>query len=208
MWCLEMEKELPKIYAVSDIHGDYDRLAELLLSKNIINNNHDWISNNNKLIVGGDLTDRHNQGIQVIELLMKLEKQALMTDGRVITLLGNHDCSLIARVYEFINNYFSAWECRQVFIENGGIDAEALHVSKNSEIFNWLKNRPLIHKEGKYLFQHADSCRFYRDLGTIDEINNKAKILLETGEGAWQLFYHLTNARYFDPYMQIGRAHV
>jgi len=192
---------MSNIYCIGDLHGDYDRLIELLVQYNIIDNQNNWIAGDSKLIFTGDATDRGNKGIEVIELLMNLEKKAKNHGGDLIALCGNHDALILARAYE-MQGYDVDWQCSEVFYINGGREDEARIVADNPEIFEWFKNRPLIWKEGKYLFQHADSVRCYKELAhTIDEINQIGHNALHNPIGAWQLFCRITDARYWDEYI-------
>ena len=195
-----------KIYATGDIHGDYDRLLDLLMQHKIIDNQNNWIAGESKFVFTGDATDRGPKGIEVIELLMSLENQAKNHGGETINLLGNHDALLLARAYE-MQGYDVNWQCSEVFYINGGNENEARVVADAPEIFEWLKKRPLIHKESKYLFQHADSARNYKELGkTTDEINAVGYSMLNNPKGSWNIFCYITDSRYWDDYIHKNKV--
>ena len=189
-----------KCFVFSDPHGDHDRLCQLLIERSLINSNHDWIAGESKLICCGDLVDRGKQGIEVIELLMKLEGQASKVNGEVISLMGNHDLMILAYA-SIINNEFYDRDCVSCFRGNGGAHSEAEIIASNFELRNWLKNRPFIYKLGDYLFQHCDSCKYYLNMSnerTIKEINSNGKSQAYTGIGAWEQFCLMCDNRYFD----------
>jgi hypothetical protein len=188
-----------KIYAIGDIHGDYDKLCQLLLKHNLINSEKDWIGGNSTFICIGDLMDRGIKGIDVLNLFIKLESQS---NGNVVSLMGNHDAIMIATA-SIQNKEWYNRDCVSCFYANGGNFEELEVIANNELLLNWLKNRPLMHKQNNILFQHADSAKYYLSLGrTVEEINNKASEMLNTGEGAWNIFAEMTDCRFWDrPYL-------
>ena len=80
-----------KIVAVGDVHGDYDNFVQVLQQAGIINRRRNWIADDTHLVQLGDLPDRGPDTDKVIELLMKLERQANRRGGKVHVLIGNHE---------------------------------------------------------------------------------------------------------------------
>ena len=80
-----------RVLAVGDIHGDFDALVAILQKTGIIDDQHRWTGQTATLVQTGDLLDRGPKDLQVMDLLMALEKQAAKSGGRVIVLLGNHE---------------------------------------------------------------------------------------------------------------------
>lgn len=80
-----------RIVAIGDVHGNYDALVELLQQGNLINKKLNWSGKRATLIFTGDLLDRGPDSRKVLDLLMKLEKQANRNRGHLIVLLGNHE---------------------------------------------------------------------------------------------------------------------
>lgn len=80
-----------RVVAVSDIHGAYDALLETLNAADIIDNRASWSGGNSHLVITGDLLDRGPDSRQVMDLIMRLEDEALLAGGRVHQLLGNHE---------------------------------------------------------------------------------------------------------------------
>ena len=189
---------MSKLYAFSDCHGDIDLVVKLLQEKNLIDGDTNWIGGDAKLIHGGDLTDRGFQGIECIQLMMQLEKQSAQVGGFVTSLMGNHDALILTIAYEMLGQETPDMAC-SIFKMNGGKEYEATKLSENPEMMEWMKNRPLMHKEGKYLFQHADTARYYKSMGnTIADINKHGLEQAQTGNGAWAIFYRMCDCRYWD----------
>ncbi len=80
-----------RIVAVGDIHGDYDQFVSLLRTAGVINKNANWNGGKTHLVQLGDVTDRGPFPRKIMDLLMKLERQAERANGKVQVLIGNHE---------------------------------------------------------------------------------------------------------------------
>jgi len=80
-----------RIVAVGDVHGDYDQFTTVLRDAGVIDKKRKWIAGKTHLVQTGDLVDRGPDSRKVMDLLMRLEGQALKAGGRVHVLLGNHE---------------------------------------------------------------------------------------------------------------------
>ncbi len=80
-----------KIVAVGDIHGDYDNFVTILKSTGVISNEEHWIAGLTHLVQTGDVMDRGPDARKVLDLIMKLEKEAEKAGGMVHFLIGNHE---------------------------------------------------------------------------------------------------------------------
>ncbi len=84
-------KDVERIVAVSDIHGAYGALVETLRKAKVIDDHQAWSGGSTHLVITGDLLDRGPGSRMVMDLVMRLEKEARMAGGRVHQLLGNHE---------------------------------------------------------------------------------------------------------------------
>jgi len=80
-----------KIVAVGDIHGDYDNFTTILKNTGIISSNGHWKAGCTHFVQTGDVLDRGPDARKVLDLIMKLEKEAEKAGGMVHFLLGNHE---------------------------------------------------------------------------------------------------------------------
>lgn len=161
------------IYAIPDIHGDYEVLLDVLSCYNIIdivNDNKYDINNiilkkslkNIVIVQTGDIMDQYREDGKYncfqlhddlcLKLLIKLKKESLELDNvHIVLLYGNHDITNIFRCYgqnHFIN------------------DKELLEYMNNSwlysygEEFNYLKlsdkEQSIIHKRNKFINDNID----------------------------------------------------
>lgn len=82
---------IEKIVAVGDIHGDYKNFVKILKNTKLVDKNLHWIGEKTHLVQTGDILDRGSRAKEALDLLMKLEKEAKKTGGKVHVLIGNHE---------------------------------------------------------------------------------------------------------------------
>jgi hypothetical protein len=80
-----------RLIAIGDIHGAYDEFVTILQRAGLINEKLAWSGGRATLVQTGDYTDRGTDVRKVMDLLMRLEREAKSAGGQVITLLGNHE---------------------------------------------------------------------------------------------------------------------
>jgi len=83
--------DVERIVAVGDIHGAYDGLIATLQGAGVIDDKLAWSGGKTHLVFTGDLLDRGAKSRDVMDLVMRLEKEALRDGGRVHLVLGNHE---------------------------------------------------------------------------------------------------------------------
>lgn len=93
-----------KTVVLTDVHGDYNSLVNLLKATNIINDKLELTGNTATLISLGDNLDRGTDSRKVIDLFMQLEQQAKKDDGNVIVLLGNHEIMNIIADLRYVSD--------------------------------------------------------------------------------------------------------
>jgi hypothetical protein len=80
-----------RLLAVADVHGAYDELVAVLQRAGAVDAKVAWSGGRTTLVQTGDTTDRGADVRKVLDLLMRLEREAKAAGGQVITLLGNHE---------------------------------------------------------------------------------------------------------------------
>ncbi|MDJ0699304.1 MAG: metallophosphoesterase [Woeseiaceae bacterium] len=80
-----------RVVALSDVHGAYDAMLNTLREAQVIDGENDWSGGETHLVVTGDLLDRGPDSRSAMDLLMRLEHQAIAAGGRVHVLIGNHE---------------------------------------------------------------------------------------------------------------------
>jgi len=192
------------IKAIGDIHGDYDRFSQILHEDDLVDSENNWVAKNTTLILTGDYVDRHPQGLEVLRMIIKIQKQAEDLNSKVVALLGNHDALFLAKYLSL--DYLPEeipYELNENFEYNGGLLREINSLHLYPEIIKWLSSLPLMYSYSNILFQHCDSMNLYLNLreneeDRIDDINKVAAEKLKTMTGSYQLWCDMTDARNWD----------
>lgn len=165
-------------YFIGDVHGHIDKLVTLLQDTGLVNEDLQWAGRDATLCFMGDFVDRGPDGIAVIELVMRLQKEAAEAGGRVLAVVGNHDLILVA-VYYFPDahlaydgsTFLANWH------RNGGMDSDLERLTETH--IKWLLSLPAMLTIGKWLVVHADAWFYTRYGRTVDEVNFVFRQLFE-----------------------------
>lgn len=80
-----------RVVAISDIHGAFDAMIETLQRADVIDDDRAWSGGNTHLVIVGDILDRGPKSRAIMDLLMRLEGEALTAGGSVHVVIGNHE---------------------------------------------------------------------------------------------------------------------
>ncbi len=94
-----MQKTPRKLFAVGDVHGQFEGLVKILLHAKLINTRHHWCGGHSRLVQIGDILDRGPFSLKVDALLEQLQADAAAAGGEVIRLVGNHELELMMENY-------------------------------------------------------------------------------------------------------------
>ena len=91
------QRDAPKvIYAMGDVHGDFERMVRLLHAGRLIDANNNWAAGDSVLVVTGDMIDKGPRPVDVLRFLSHLRNSAPHTHGQVLLLAGNHEAEFLA----------------------------------------------------------------------------------------------------------------
>jgi hypothetical protein len=82
---------LHRIVAVGDLHGDFSAWHEILRAAGLVDHKGRWSGGEATLVQTGDAVDRGPSSLEIIEDLMRLQKEAARAHGQVIAMVGNHE---------------------------------------------------------------------------------------------------------------------
>ena len=116
-------------YVVGDIQGCHESFLELLQAV-------DFNPAKDKLWITGDLVNRGEDSLAVLRWCME-------HDDAVVAVLGNHDLHLLAVAEGFVPPH------RKDTLEM------ILGAPDRQEVLDWLRHRPMAHRQGKWLMVHA-----------------------------------------------------
>ena len=160
-------KNFEKIIIIGDIHGDIKRLKNLLINKNIINNNLEWLAHNIIIIQLGDQLDSLNRivdiedweilnDIEVVNFTNILSKLALLKNSLFISLNGNHE------LMNILGNFS--------YVSKKSLNNDRINLFNKKGIYrNILAYRPLVVKINNLIFCHAGIKKHHLDI--LDKYN-------------------------------------
>ncbi len=99
-----------RVVAVGDLHGSYEKALKLFQGAGLIDADHKWIGGEQHLVTAGDLLDRGEGDRPLMDLMMRLQREAEAAGGMVHVLLGNHESMNLLRDLRYVNpRSFAAW---------------------------------------------------------------------------------------------------
>ncbi|GAB3870013.1 metallophosphoesterase [Kibdelosporangium lantanae] len=185
-------------FVVGDVHGHRAELADALLTAGLLDEDDAWAGGNAHLWFLGDFVDRGPDGIGVIDLVMRLSKEAAEAGGVVDSLLGNHEILLLG-MHRFgdtdVPSDFGPRSFARSWELNGGqeTDQEAL----TEEHLDWLTGRQVVTLVDDHLLMHSDTLEYLQWGETIDEINSAFREVLKGDDlGEWWECWRRMTTRY------------
>jgi len=157
------------IYAIGDLHGDFENAVKVLQLAKVINQSLHWIPDEpRKLLISvGDVTDRGPDGYVLLKLFQNLTTAALSAGGRVINLLGNHECLNVCKEFA----YTSPDEIRRHYNKSKGIMIKSW--SANGDIGALIrKNFHVAVRVNGTIFVHAGIVGNFATM-TLEELDRK-----------------------------------
>jgi len=92
-----------RIVAVGDVHGAYDGFVSDLRMAGLVDEKVRWTGGDAVLVQTGDLLDRGVDTRAVLDMMMRLQKEAKKAGGRVVALLGNHEVMNMLGDLRYVN---------------------------------------------------------------------------------------------------------
>jgi hypothetical protein len=171
-------------YAVGDMHGHADELVALLAAEGLVDEAGAWSGGDAEVWMIGDLVDRGPDGIAVIDLVMRLQREAAAAGGTVGCILGNHEVQLLAADRFGDEDDVAGRSFMDGWRVNGGNEADLRGL--RDEHRAWLAGLPPLALVGDTLLVHADSL-FYAEAGADAEEVARAfgDVLASDDREAW-----------------------
>ena len=137
-----------KLFAISDIEGNFNVFANTLRGNGLINKKFEWIYGEGHLVLVGDFFDRGNNVTEVLWLIYELERQAAEQGGMVHFINGNHEEMNLRGDARYVEEKY--FEVANVFKTK----YSSLYAS-NTELGKWLRSKNVIERIGNTLFTHG-----------------------------------------------------
>lgn len=158
--------DVKRIAAMSDIHGQYDLMIELLKNNKIINEKGHWSFQDGHFVITGDIFDRGDHVLDILWFLIGLESEAEAAGGKVHVMLGNHEVMVLQRDLRYIHRKYQY--------------TSSLFKKPYSELFEddsflgrWLRSKPIYIKINDIGFVHGGINESIFTFGfPIEELND------------------------------------
>jgi len=99
------------LIAVGDVHGDLEATRAALRLGGAIDASDRWIGGDLTVVQTGDELDRGDDERQIVDLFVRLEREAKASGGRVIALNGNHETMNVQGDFRYVTPAaFSAFD--------------------------------------------------------------------------------------------------
>ena len=199
-------KNVSRVVAVGDVHGNHDKLVGLLGTAELIDDELRWVGGEQHLVVAGDFLDRGLDDRPLMDLLRRLERESIAAGGRVHVLLGNHEVMNLLRDLRYVSpasySHFAPEERKadrkaaaRQFTERLGLEWNAYTYRRFEERFpkgyfarlraldadgeygGWLMRLPTIVKINGVAYVHGGLNEEFAPLG-VEGINRRVTDLL------------------------------
>lgn len=175
-------KSVSKIFAVGDVHGEYDGLLKLLKSNHIIDKNSNWIFGNGHLVFCGDVFDRGNQVTESLWLIYKLEQQAVRQGGMIHYILGNHELMVLGGDLRYLHKKYRYNQSISYLSYSSLFNSHSL-------LGGWIRQQNTVVKINDNVFVHGGLApEILKYDIPLDSINSNIRGYLSKGQ-----FSSLTN---------------
>ena len=198
-------KKVEKIVALSDLHGQYDILIQLLEKNQVIDENGHWKYGKGHFVITGDNFDRGDKVLDILWFLFRLQQEAEAAGGKVHVLLGNHEIMVLKGDLRYLHKKYR--------YTSGAFTTQYHHFFKEGTILgDWIASHNVVTSINHRMFLHGgispailnldvtlqDINTIFREQiirNKVEEIekNKKLKILLRQQGPLWYRGYFGVN---------------
>ena len=168
-------ENVDSIYAIGDVHGQYDDLLQLLQNNRLVDGQGRWKGGRRHLVFMGDLFDRGHNVIKTLWFLYRLEQEAAQQGGRVLFLLGNHE--IMNFLYD--DRYVSGKE--KLVAQYHRVRYSDMFNPRRSVLGQWLASKSGLLKIDDVLFAHGGISLPYTAF-TLQSYNDSLHAFLQEPE--------------------------
>ena len=141
-------KKVEKIVALSDLHGQYDILIQLLKKNKVIDEEGHWQYGKGHFVITGDNFDRGDKVTEILWFLFQLQKEAAAAGGKVHVLLGNHEVMVLKGDLRYLN--------RKYLYTSGVFKQQYHHFFKEGSVLgDWIANHNIVASINQRMFLHG-----------------------------------------------------
>jgi hypothetical protein len=151
-----------EIWAISDIHADYNALLTLFAGAKLIEPSPPsprevrWTGGFSTLVVVGDMIDRGPDAVDVLRLLITLHRRAPFHGGRVVVTMGNHEAEFLANPENGAAEDADVGVDRELIEAGYDLDATA---EGDDNVGRFMRNLPIAARVDDWFFVHAGNTQ-------------------------------------------------
>jgi hypothetical protein len=160
-------------YAIGDLHADLGRGMEALQLVGLVGPEGHWSGGSSILVQTGDITDRGPDGLQTLEFMERIQKEATAAGGRVIPLMGNHEAMNLMGDWRYV----SPADVRSF----GSLEARKEAFSSTGKWGQWLRQKGVAAQVGDTVFVHGGISAAFAHL-PIEELSHQALLAIDGGD--------------------------
>ena len=167
-------QNVSKIFAISDIHGEYEMMVDILRNGGVIDDKLLWTWGDGHLVVDGDVFDRGDMVTESLWLIYRLEQEAAASQGAVHFILGNHELMVLRGDNRYIHKKYL-----DGIVKKSRIRHEDLY-GPDMELGRWLRSKNTAEKINDILFVHGGiSSAIRKKYPDLDGLNNSVRRSLD-----------------------------
>lgn len=179
-----------RMFAVSDIHGEYSSLIEILIVAKVIDSGLRWSFGDGHLVVVGDVFDRGPNVTECLWLIYRLEQEASSAGGMVHYLLGNHELMVMRGDLRYVNERYTEGIARRSRFKYDEL------FGPETELGRWLRSKNTILRLGSTLFVHGGVLpEFLQTSESIGKVNADVRAGLDYS--SLQLYFDTPTKRLY-----------
>src|ERR1035437_300972 len=183
-------------YSVSDVHGHVEVLVAALRRADLLDADLAWGGGQARVTFMGDYFDRGPDGIAVVDLVRRLQREAGAAGGRVDALIGNHEILALGMSRFGAQHVPSGSWSRRSFARSWALNGGQLHDQQGltDEHIGWLSSLDSVLLAGDDLLLHSDTTEYLRWGATTEQITDAVRKVLVSDdlEAWWQCWVRLT----------------
>lgn len=158
-----------KLFAISDIEGDFTAFIVSLRGNNIVDGDFNWSFGKGHLVLNGDFFDRGTDVTACLWLIYKLEAQAEEAGGKVHFIVGNHEEMNLRGDLRYLKPKY------KIVAKKLGVNYTELY-GKNTVLGRWLRSKNIAEKIGRHLFVHGGMSPYMASYNLhLEKINDIAR---------------------------------
>ena len=187
--------DVEKILVIGDIHGNYNRVKDLLVNAEIINTDLNWTWGKGHLVFLGDIFDRGDDVTSILWLIYSLQQQAKKDGGMVHLLLGNHEIMIMEGDERYISHkYLYLTETLKV--------SYSMLFGPEYVLGRWLRAQNAVIRINRILFVHGGISPGFIDKElALSDVNDSVRMYLTSpgtcGPDSLQNFLFGTNGPFW-----------